>query len=88
MSRILARIFIISGFQWFKIQGKIPDNIINKPKLGLNPPMGLWLKKDLKKFIDDYLSKKSVEKRELFNYEYIRQIVFEHETNKRDRSLL
>ena len=25
ISRILARIFIISGFQWFKIQGKIPD---------------------------------------------------------------
>ena len=24
ISRILARIFIISGFQWFKIQGKIP----------------------------------------------------------------
>ncbi len=69
------------------LERKIPDNIINKPKLGLNPPMGLWLKKDLKKFIDDYLSKKSVEKRGLFNYEYIKQIVFEHETNKRDRSL-
>lgn len=69
------------------LQGKIPDSIINKPKLGLNPPMGLWLKKDLKKFIDDYLSKESVKKRGLFNYEYIKQIVYEHETNKRDRSL-
>lgn len=69
------------------LEGKIPDSIINKPKLGLNPPMGLWLKKDLKKFIDDYLSKESVEKRKLFNYEYIKQIVYEHETNKRDRSL-
>lgn len=66
---------------------KIPDSIINKPKLGLNPPMGIWLKKDLKKFIYDYLSRASVEKRGLFNYEYIQQIIYEHETNRRDRSL-
>ncbi len=69
------------------LQGKIPDKIINKPKLGLNPPMGLWLKNDLKKFIDDYLSKEDIEKRGLFNYEFINQIIFEHENNKRDRSL-
>jgi len=69
------------------LKGKIPDNIINKPKLGLNPPMGLWLKKDLKRFINDYLSKESIEKRGLFNYEYIQRIIYEHETNKRDRSL-
>jgi len=66
---------------------KIPDNIINKPKLGLNPPMGIWLKKDLKKFINDYLSKETIEKRGLFNYNYIKQILYEHEINKRDRSL-
>lgn len=69
------------------LEGKIPDNIINKPKLGLNPPMGLWLKKDLKVFIDEYLSKERIEKRGLFNYEYIKQILYEHETDKRDRSL-
>ncbi len=69
------------------LENKIPDSIINKPKLGLNPPMGIWLKKDLKNFIYDYLSKESIEKREIFNYEYIKQIIYEHETNKRDRSL-
>jgi len=69
------------------LKGKIPDIIINKPKLGLNPPMGLWLKKDLKVFIDDYLSKENVDKRGLFNYDYIQQIIYEHNTNKRDRSL-
>ncbi len=69
------------------LEGKVPDRIIHKPKLGLNPPMGIWLKKDLKKFIDEYLSKESVEKRGIFNYEYIRQIIYEHNTNRRDRSL-
>jgi len=69
------------------LEGQIPDNIINKPKLGLNPPMGIWLKKDLKIFINYYLSKESIEKRGLFDYNYIQQILHEHETNKRDRSL-
>ncbi|AII13939.1 asparagine synthase (glutamine-hydrolyzing) [Campylobacter iguaniorum] len=69
------------------LNGKIPNTIINKPKLGLNPPMGIWLKNDLKKLIDEYLSKQSVKNRGLFNCEYIKQIIHEHETNKRDRSL-
>jgi len=69
------------------LEGQIPENIINKPKLGLNPPMGIWLEKDLKNFIDDYLSKESIEKRGLFNYNYIEQIIYEHKMNKRDRSL-
>ncbi len=69
------------------LQGKIPDRIINKPKLGLNPPMGMWLKKDLRKFIEEYLSYESVTKRGIFNYAHIRKIIQEHETNKRDRSL-
>lgn len=69
------------------LEGQIPNNIINKPKLGLNPPMGIWLKKDLKNFINDYLSKESIEKRGLFNYSYIQEILHEHNANKRDRSL-
>jgi len=30
------------------LKGKVPDEIINKPKQGLNPPLGSWLKSDLK----------------------------------------
>lgn len=69
------------------LNGNVPDRILKKPKLGLNPPMGIWLKKDLKMFIADYLSKESVKRRGLLKYEYIQQIINEFETNKRDRSL-
>lgn len=69
------------------LSGRIPDQIINKPKLGLNPPMGLWLKKDLKNLLDNYLSKESVESRGLFNYPYVKQIVDENTRQIRDRSL-
>ena len=68
------------------LSGKVPDAIINKPKLGLNPPMGMWLKDDLKGFVSTYLSKESVEKRGL-NYEFVSKLLKEHHSGKRDRSL-
>tara|TARA_R110002051_G_scaffold31371_2_gene71526 strand:+ start:9501 stop:11342 length:1842 start_codon:yes stop_codon:yes gene_type:complete len=68
------------------LKGKVPDEIINKPKLGLNPPMGLWLKNDLNGFITTYLSKESVEKRGM-NYQFVSQLLKEHNSGKRDRSL-
>jgi asparagine synthase (glutamine-hydrolysing) len=69
------------------LKGKIPDSIINKPKLGLNPPMGIWLKKELRPLMNEYLSRSSIEKRGLFNYSPIRKIIDEHDLGKRDRSL-
>lgn len=69
------------------LKGKVPNEIINKPKLGLNPPMGIWLKKDLKPLMEDYLSKETVGSRGLFKYGFIHQIKEEHLTGKRDRSL-
>tara|TARA_R110002020_G_scaffold463122_1_gene683030 strand:+ start:8858 stop:10699 length:1842 start_codon:yes stop_codon:yes gene_type:complete len=68
------------------LKGKVPAEIINKPKLGLNPPMGLWLKNDLNGFITTYLSKESVEKRGM-NYQFVSQLLKEHNSGKRDRSL-
>lgn len=69
------------------LEGKIPDKIINKKKLGLNPPMGIWLKNDLRALMDDYLSKDSIDKRGLFNFEVVQHIIHEFDTNKKDRSL-
>ncbi|MBC8770467.1 asparagine synthase (glutamine-hydrolyzing) [Arenibacter sp. BSSL-BM3] len=68
------------------LSGKVPDAIINKPKLGLNPPMGMWLKDDLKGFVSTYLSKESVENRGM-NYEFVSKLLKEHHSGKRDRSL-
>lgn len=69
------------------LHGKIPDSIIHKKKLGLNPPMGIWLKNDLKILISDYLSKEMIEKRGLFDYEFIKQMIYEFDNNIKDRSL-
>lgn len=69
------------------LKDKIPDAIIEKKKLGLNPPMGIWLRKDLKDLISEYLSKSSIDKRGIFNYNFIEKILYEFENNKKDRSL-
>ena len=69
------------------LKGKIPSSIINKPKQGLNPPMGQWLKNDLKGFIDKYLSEETIKRRGIFDYQYIKVILSEHNSSKRDRSL-
>lgn len=68
------------------LKGKVPDSIINKPKLGLNPPMGLWLKNDLSDLVSNYLSKSSVENRGM-NFAAVERLLSEHATGKRDRAL-
>ena len=68
------------------LKGKIPDRIINKPKLGLNPPMGMWLKKDLRSLVDEYLSRMSVESRG-FDYKLVEKMIREHYSGKKDRSM-
>lgn len=69
------------------LENKIPSSIINKKKLGLNPPLGIWLKNDLKELIDKYLSEENIEKRGLFNYKFVKKIIDDFETNKKDTSL-
>ncbi len=68
------------------LNGKVPDEIINKPKLGLNPPSGMWLKNDLQGLVSSYLSKESVESRGM-NFEFVSELLKEHSSGKRDRSL-
>tara|TARA_B100001057_G_C22871773_1_gene959340 strand:- start:16750 stop:18594 length:1845 start_codon:yes stop_codon:yes gene_type:complete len=69
------------------LKNKLPDQIINKPKLGFNPPMGQWLKTDLKNLINEYLSQETVQRRGLFNYKFIEDILKENFKGRRDRSL-
>ncbi|MFX4281033.1 asparagine synthase-related protein [Aliarcobacter butzleri] len=69
------------------LKNKVPDSIICKKKLGLNPPIGIWLRNDLKELVSEYLSKKNIEKRDLFNYKFVKKIIYDFETNKRDISL-
>ena len=66
------------------MEGKLPDDIINRKKKGFGMPIGEWIKGELKDTIEITLSKKNIDKIGLFNYEYIREILDDHYNGKRD----
>jgi asparagine synthase (glutamine-hydrolysing) len=55
----------------------LPADIIYRPKASFGAPIRSWISHDLKNMIDDLLSREQVEKRGLFNYEYILRLINE-----------
>jgi asparagine synthase (glutamine-hydrolysing) len=71
------------------MQGRLPKEIIQRPKKGFNMPVAYWLSKDLKEVMLDMLSESSIKRQGLFSYDYIRQLTDEHfEQRKDNRKLL
>ena len=69
------------------MQDRLPPEIMAKPKLGLNPPMGIWIKTALAPLLADYLSEATLKRRGLFHPEPIRQLIADHHANRRDASV-
>ncbi len=57
----------------------IPQNIINRPKKGFGIPIAQWLKGTLNPLLHDLLSPSRLIIQDLFNYEYIQELIREHE---------
>ena len=49
----------------------IPEELMNKPKMGFGVPITVWFKNELKELFEEYLSKESLDKNEFLNTEYI-----------------
>ncbi len=62
----------------------VPERILNRKKHGFMLPLGLWFKKELKPFIEDFLLK--ADQGRLFNMDYIAEILREHQEGYRDHS--
>lgn len=62
----------------------LPREILARRKQGFMIPIGRWIKQDLKGMAEDLLSRRQIEKRGYFNYEYIRQILDQHYSGKRN----
>ena len=65
----------------------LPAEILERPKLGLNPPLGIWLRRELAPLVAHYLSRESVELRGWFQPAAVERIVREFQTGRRDYSL-
>ena len=60
------------------MRGKLPADIIDRPKKGFGIPVSLWLKNELKDLCNDLLSKEAIEFQGLFDYTYVEQLKQNH----------
>lgn len=69
------------------MRGILPEQVIGKKKMGFNPPLPQWINGELKPMIAKFLSAEAVERRGIFRPEAVRQLLSDHEQNKRDNAL-
>ena len=60
------------------MRGKLPEDIIDRPKKGFGIPVSLWLKNELKDLCNDLLSKDAIESQGLFDYRYVEKLKQNH----------
>jgi len=68
------------------MKNKLPEEIIKRKKQGFGVPLARWFKAELKELLLDTLSEKNIKEENIFNYQYIRKIIEEHQSNKIDHS--
>jgi len=75
------------GKKLFKkiLEGKIPREILNTPKHGFGVPVAKWLKGPLYEELLKLSTKEVIDKQNIFNREFIIQMIDEHKTGKTDR---
>ncbi len=52
----------------------IPKEMMDRPKMGFGIPIAAWLQKDLKPFVEQYLSEDFIQKQQIFNNQEIQRI--------------
>ncbi len=52
----------------------IPENLLNRPKMGFAIPIAKWLQTDLLPFLDQYINKEIIESQGLFNWEFVSKL--------------
>ncbi|MBV9303343.1 MAG: asparagine synthase (glutamine-hydrolyzing) [Acidobacteriaceae bacterium] len=65
----------------------LPASILNKRKLGFNPPIGTWLNGELHNLADELLSSRRINERGLFRASAVQDLLNRHASRSRDHSL-
>jgi asparagine synthase (glutamine-hydrolysing) len=65
-------------------EGLLPRRIIYRQKKGFGIPLAKWLNGQLKGFMLDYLSQETIERQGIFHYPYVKQLIDEQLTRKKD----
>jgi asparagine synthase (glutamine-hydrolysing) len=69
------------------VRGLIPDQIIDRKKMGFGAPMSQWLRGDFGRRVENAILSSRLLERGWFDREHIRQLCGEHRSGRRDNSL-
>ncbi len=69
------------------MRGILPPDVIEKKKVGFNPPLPQWLNGELKPLLGRLLSREVIEQRGMFQPEPVARLLRDHFEQKRDNSL-
>lgn len=64
----------------------LPHEIIYRPKASFGAPIRSWISGDLQPMVNDLLSEESVNRRGIFNYDYIRKLIENDRAGKEDNA--
>jgi len=64
----------------------LPKEVIYRPKTGFGAPVRKWIINDMDSIINDYLSKERIEKRGIFNYKKVNELIEINKLGKIDAS--
>lgn len=64
----------------------LPDDIIYRKKRGFGAPMGAWIKEELKPLMNKLLSRESIERRGLFKWGAVENVISLHLSNREDHT--
>ncbi len=66
------------------LRAHLPDEILARPKQGFMIPLARWFKADLKDMVRELLSEQAVASRGYVRYPYVRWLLDEHESGRRN----
>ena len=70
------------------MRGRLPDDVIDRPKKGFGMPVAKWVKGELRSLVRDTFSPERLNRRGLFNAAYVQRLLDEHERGVADHRKL
>jgi asparagine synthase (glutamine-hydrolysing) len=68
------------------MKGVLPEQILTRPKMGFPVPIGAWFRGPYAKVLDEYVLSSRAQDRGIFNQEYARKLVSQHQRGEVNHS--
>ena len=69
------------------LRGQVPNEILDRPKMGFCVPLANWFRFDLREMLFDTLGSSRARQRGYFNTQEVERLMREHSTGRADHSL-